>query len=368
MKFTCSRDQLTEGLSIVQRAIPSKSNLSVLEGVLIEVKEDVILTGTDSDTSITYQVRGIIEEIGSIVVSAKNFIDIVRKLPDIYVTCDTNETGTTLNINSGISHFEIPVMNADQYPKINFLTEADENLSLTKNVFRSLVRQTSFAASVDSPRMILRGVLIENRDNFLRFVAIDGFRLAVKSVESVFESEFKIVVPARALNEVAHIIEKSDNDVKLSFNDNQIMFYNDTFKFVASLLKGEFVDYEKMIPKEFSTNMKINTENFADSIERVAVVIEDDKKWPIIMKTYPDEIYIRVAGEKGNSSEVLQAEISGQDIEIYFNEKNILDCLKAIDKEKVNVNFTSQKGPCVLTSDEDDSFLMLVMPVKPKIR
>lgn len=368
MKFTCSRDLLTEGLNIVQRAIPGKSNLPVLEGVLIDVGDDVILTGTDSEMSITYQVGAIIDEVGSIVVSAKNFSDIVRKLPDIYVTCETSDNGNQLFINSGISHFEIPVMNVDQYPNINYIEESENNVNLSKVNFKNLVRQTTFAASIDSPRMILRGVLVENKNNVLRFVAIDGFRMAIKSVQSSFEKDFKIVVPAKVLNEVSKIVERNDGDINFSFNDNQIMFYNNTFKLVASLLKGDFADYEKMIPSDFQTSMKVETAKFADSIERVAVVIEDDRKWPIIMKTYPDEIFISVAGEKGNSKEDLSAEITGQDIEIYFNEKNILDCLRAIDKEKITVNFTSQKGPCVISSEEDESFVMLVMPVKPKVR
>lgn len=368
MKFTCNRDLLTEGLNIVQRVIPSKSNVSVLEGVLLEVKEDVILTGTDNEISITYQIAAVIEEIGSIVVSAKSFSDIVRRLPDIYVTCETSPKGNTLIINSGNAHFEIPVYNADQYPRVNFVSETSKSVSLTKNDYKMLVKHTSFAASVDSPRMILRGVLIENKDDNLRFVAIDGFRLAIKTIKTTFENDFKIVVPAKVLNEVARIIEKNDENVNFNFSDNQIVFFNNSFKLVASLLKGEFADYEKMIPREFTTTMKINTFDFSSSIERVAVVIEDDKKWPIIMKTYPDELFISVAGEKGTSNEIVSAEISGQDIEIFFNQKNIIDCLKAIDKEKVTVSFTSQKGPCVITSDEDDSFLMLVMPVKPKVK
>lgn len=368
MKFTCSRDILSEGLGIVQRVIPTKSNVSALEGVLIEIKEDLILTGTDNEISITYQVPAIIDEIGSVLVSAKSFADIVRKLPDIYVHCETSANGNSLLINSGSSHFEIPVLKIESYPKINFVDDSIQSVSLTKNDFKGLVRQTAFAASIDSPRMILRGVLIENKEDNLRFVAIDGFRLAVKTIKSTFENEFKIVVPAKVLNEVARIIDKSDENVSFNFNDNQIVFFNNSFRLVASLLKGEFADYEKMIPREYTTTMKINTYDFASGIERVAVVIEDDKKWPIIMKTYPDEIFISVAGEKGTSNEVVSAEISGQEIEIYFNQKNIIDCLKAIDKEKISVNFTSQKGPCVLSSDEDDSFLMLVMPVKPKVK
>lgn len=368
MKFTCSRDLLAEGLNIVQKAIPGKSNLPVLECVLIDVSEDLVLTGSDTEISINYQVSAIIEEIGSVAVPAKVFADIVRKLPDIWVTVETSENNSYLIISSGNFKLDLQTFSAEQYPKVNFGIESNDTVCLSKNNFKNLVKQTAFAASTDSTRMILRGVLIENKGGFLKFVAIDGFRLAIKSLESSYENEFRIVVPARVLNEVSKIIEKGDDNISLSFNDNQIMFSNNSFKLVSSLLKGEFADYERMVPTDFNTVMNISTFNFSNSLDRVSVVLDDDKKWPIVLKTYPDELFISVAGEKGNTNEVLNVEISGQDIEIYFNEKNLYECLKAIDSEKVTVSFTSQKGPCLITSEEDNSFMIVVMPVKPKVR
>jgi len=216
--------------------------------------------------------------------------------------------------------------------------------------------------------MILRGVLIEKKDDLIKFAAVDGLKLAVKSFPLFYENDFSIVVPSRVLNEVCKIIDKNDDPIHFCFNENQIMFYNSTFKVLSSLLKGDFPDYEKLIPAEFSTVMTVPVQDFADIIERVGVVIDDDKKWPIVFKTYPDEVFISVAGEKGSSNEILAAEISGQEIEIFFNEKIMLECLRVIEKEKVCFNFSSQKGPCVINSEDDDSYLLLIMPVKPRTR
>jgi len=367
MKFTCNRDNLIEGIGIVQKAIPSKSNTPVLEGILIEVSEDLILTGSDSEISITYQVPAIIEEIGGVVVQARTFCDIIRKLPDIYVTIETSSDGNELIINSGNAHFEINTMNRAAYPKINFI-ESEDVISIEKNNLRALIKQTAFAASQENSRPILKGVLMENKEGILRFVAIDGFRLALKYIENSYEKDFSIVVPARVLNEMSKIIDKGDELINICFSDNQIMFFTDTFKMISSLLKGEFYDYSKMIPKDFTVVMNVNTKDILSSIERVALVLDDDRKWPIVLKTYTDEAVINVAGERGVSREVINAEISGQEIEIYYNSRNIIECLRAVENERISVKFTSAKGPSIIMSEDDGSFLFLVMPVKPKIR
>ncbi len=368
MKFTCNRDLLAEGLSIVQKAIPNKSNYPALECVLIDVSEDLILTGSDTDLSITYQVPVmIIEEIGQTLVNAKVFCDIVRKLPDIFVTIETADNGT-LVVNCGNSHFELPTINPEQYPKISFLTDSENALELPAETLKNLIKQTVFAASVDNAKMILRGVLAENSGNELRFVAIDGYRMAYKSYPSDYEEDFRIVIPAKVLSELVKIIEKSEKSVRFCFSDNQVMFYNGSFSLISNLLKGDFPDYKMLIPKSYMCVMKVKNQVFVDTIERVSLVINDDKKWFVDLTTYPDQVFICAAGENGRSHETVAADISGQEILISFNEKILTECLRAIDKEIVTVNFSSEKGPCVIAADEDNSYFILLMPVKHKSR
>ncbi|MCR5056957.1 MAG: DNA polymerase III subunit beta [Clostridia bacterium] len=370
MKFTCNRDMLAEGLSIVQKAIPSKSNYPALECVLIDVSEDLILTGSDTDLSITYQVPVmIIEEIGTALVNARVFYDIVRRLPDIYVTIETQEKGGNLIVNSGKAHFEVPTINPDQYPKISFLSNTEDNvLELPAATLGNMIKQTAFAASQDSARMILRGVLIENSGGLLKFVAIDGYRLAVKTSQSAYQEEFRIVVPAKVLSEMAKIIEKSDKNIKFCFSESQVMFFNDSFSLVSGLLKGEFPDYNMLLPKEYKCVMSVKNQTFVDTIERVSLVIVDDKKWFVDLTTYPDQVFICANGENGKSHETVPADISGQEVLISFNVKNLIECLKAIEKENITINFSSEKGPCVINSDEDSSYFILLMPVKHKSR
>ena len=369
MKFTCNRDLLAEGLSIVQRAIPSKSNYPALECVLINVSEDLVITGSDTDISITYQVPVmIIEEIGSALVNARFFYEVIRKMPDIYVTIETAERGGNLVVNSGNSHFDVPTINPEQYPKISFLEDNDNILELQASTLKNMIRQTAFAASVDSARMILRGVLIENSDGLLKFVAIDGYRLAVKTSPSVYTENFRIVVPAKVLSELAKIIEKNDSVIRFCFSENQVKFFDENFSLVSGLLKGEFPNYNSLFPEESKCVMTVNNQTFIDTIERVSLVIVDDKKWFVDLQTYPDQVFICASGENGKSHETVNADISGQEVLISFKEKILVECLKAIEKEKINVTFSSESGPCVITSEEDDSYFILLMPVKNKSR
>ena len=368
MKFTCNRDIFIEALNAVQRIIPSKSNTPVLEGFLIEVGEDIIITGSDGEVSITFEVAAIIEEIGSVVVSAKIFGDIVRKMPDVYVTVETSSKNNSLLVNSGASQFEIPTISSDSYPKISYIDNSENNFSMPAAEFRKCIRQSAFAASIEGTKQILKGVLIENADGVMKFAAVDGVKMAVKKFVSGLDKEFRVVVNARIVSEVEKILEKSDELVDICFTDSQIMFSNKNFRFVSNLLKGDFPDYEKLIPTDFSTEMKVKTYDFVSTFERVGLVISDEKKWPIVLKTYPDEVFISVVGENGNSNETVSAEISGQEIEIFFNRKVMSDCLKVIDKEKMTVKFSTQKGPCVIIPEDDETFIMLVMPVKPRIR
>ena len=198
MKFTCNRDALIEGINIVQKAIPGKSTLPVLEGILIEVGEELILTGSDNDISITYEVPSIIEEIGGVVVSSKTFGEIIRKLPDIYLTIETAEEGRSLIIDSGNAHFEITYMEKSGYPKVDPLDTTD-SLSISQNNLKTFIRQTAFSASQDNTRPILKGVLVENKSGLLNFVALDGFSLAIKTIDSSYDKDFSMIVSARVL-------------------------------------------------------------------------------------------------------------------------------------------------------------------------
>jgi len=364
MKFTCNRDNLIEGINIVQKAVPTKTSMSVLEGILIQVYEELKITGNDLELGIEYEVPAIIEEIGSIVINSKTFGDIVRKLPDVYVTLETSNTNT-LHITSGAAHYEIKSSPAEGYPQV---VSIDTNViyTLTEKDLKGIIKQTVFAASIDGSRPILKGVFMDMTDKNINFVAIDGYKLAIKTIEKHIDVPISVVIPTRILNEIVKVLNSNDDEIKICCNENQIMFFTDNFKFVSRLLKGEYIKYQSMIPREYKTEVNIKSKEFLYAVERGALVMNDEKKYPLLVSINTEEFVVSSNAENGSSREVVEAEVVGDALEIGFNSRNMMDCLKAVEDEKIKVLFTTNIGPCVIKGSEDSSFLYLVMPVKTR--
>lgn len=365
MKLTCNRENLVSGLNIVQKAVPSKTTADILQGILIEVGEELRFTGNDNEFGIVYEVPAIIEEIGSIVVNSKTFGDIIRKLPDIYVTLETENNGAILSITSGHANYKIKTYPTESYPPVAFL-DTSVCYDIKENQLVELIRKTVFAtSSQDEKRAILKGVFIEQKEGELSFVATDSFRLAKKSISVDDTREFGIVVPTKILNELSKSVKGDDSIIHFCCNENQIMFFCDTFRMVSKLYKGEYINYRKILPREYKTTCVIENKNLLNSIERSSLVINDEKKYPLSIKmTSDDEVTIYVNAENGTLKEVIPAEITGEDIEFGMYISNIIDCLKAIDDDNIIVSITYAQGPCIITGVDDKSYKYLIMSVK----
>jgi DNA polymerase-3 subunit beta len=364
MKFTCKRDSLVEGINTVQKAVPAKTTMPILEGILIEVDEKLLLTGNDLEMGIEYEVEAVIEEPGKIVVNSKTFGEIVRKLPDVFVTIEVKRD-SMISVTSGKAFFELRTVSAEAFPKIVPI-EHEKEIIILQQELKNLIRQTIFAASIEESRPILKGVLIEKKENFLNFVAIDGYKLAYKQILCEADAEVKVVAPARILNELSKILQGGESKITFCTSDNQIMFYTENYKMISRLLKGEYMNYNAMIPREFTMNLDVNTKDLLSGIERVSLVMSDDKKFPLFVNIDSENVVISANAENGISREEIPAEINGEGIEMGFNPRNIIDCIKVIEAENIKISFTSSICPCVITPLEGETFTYLVMPVKTK--
>lgn len=366
MKLTCNRDNLIEGLNIVQKAVPSKSTVSILEGILIEVGEEVKLTGNDNDFGIVYEVPGIIEEIGSIVVNSKTFGDIIRKLPDVYVTLETDNAGNTLLISSGRANYKIKTIAPENYPPVSFLN-TDESVELNSELLQSMIRETSFAASIEDKRIILQGVFMEQHENEMRCVAIDGYRLALKIASVPNVNEYGVIVPTKILNELVKSIKPTDEKIRFCVNENQIMFYTESFRMVSKLYKGDYIDYRRMIPRDFKTNVTVDTKFLLSALERAALVINDEKRFPITLSfSGNDIITVSVTTEIGAIKEEINAQITGEELTIGFSAKNFIETLRVITDEKIVLSLSTPVSPCIITGESDTSFTYLIMPIRTR--
>ncbi len=365
MKITCSRQELQEAVTNVQRAVSSKSSLPALEGILLKTKDNQIeLCGYDLELGITTVIPANIEEAGQIVLSARLFGDIVRRLPDDVVSISADEKLMT-NIKSGLSDFSIVAIPASEYPELPAVTGA-VGVKLPEGVLRSMIRQTLFAVADTDSKPIHTGTLFDARDGVLKLVSVDGYRLAMRTERTDCEEELHFVVPGKTLSEVLKLLSEEDKEVNLSVGRRHIIFQIDNYSLVSRLLEGEFLDYNAAIPAAYTTEVTAQTRSFIDSVERVSLLITDRLKSPVRCIFEDGEVKISCATSIGKASDEFTAAIEGDSVEIGFNNRYLLDALRNTDGDEVKIQLNGALSPMKVLPKEGDSFLFLVLPVRLK--
>lgn len=366
MRFTCDQSSLVKALNTVSKAVTSRTTIPILKGILLNLQgNDLTLTASDLEISIekVIQVRGM--ENGSLVVSAKLFSDIIRKLPneDIFIEGDENEK--TL-IKTSSSEFTIVSIQADEFPRIGTIEEEQDRFVFNKDLLREMVRKTTFCASLDESKGIIVGVLIERNQDNITMVALDGFRMAVvrESIEKGDES--KIIISAKLLSEISKIItdEEPEGDIIMVLDKKKALITIDTSKVVLRLLEGDFIKYRDILPKDKSLKMLVSRSLLQDSIERASLLAKEGKNNLIKFTIIDNLLTITSKSEEGNVKEEIVIEKIGEDIEIGFNSKYLLDVLKAVDDDVILMEFNSPTSPCMIKQPEDTMYEYLVLPVR----
>ena len=366
MKFSCSQSTLIKALNIVSKAVTSRTTIPILKGILINVDEEgfITMSASDLDISIENKFEVVDYEPGEIVVQAKLFSDIIRKLPSEIIYIEENEGNLIIRCSS--SEFNIIGSPSDEFPKIN-LQEDGEKISFDKEVLKEMIKKTSFAASIDESRGVITGVLLEMKENSLNMVALDGFRMAVSREYLNNGKEQNIIIPARTLNEVQKIISETETDkedVELILNDKRAIFIIDNIKVVIRLLDGEYVKYNDILPKENQLRIVLNRMNLMEAIERASLFAKVGKNNLIKLNIQENEMEITSKSEEGNVRENVYISKEGKDLVIGFNSKYLLDSLKAIDDENISMLFNTPISPCLIRPVEGNEYEYLVLPVR----
>jgi len=364
MRFTTSKDNLLEGINIVQKAVSTKSSLAVLEGILVECGDKLKLTGNDLEIGIECFVEADIIQKGAVVIDSRMFGEIVRRLPDSEVFIESNDNDI-VTIECENSHFEIHGLNAEGFPALPVINE-ESSFTISQKTLRDMIRQTIFAVSVDDNRPILTGTLIEIEDNNITFVSCDSYRVALRRMplESGNLSINK-VVPGKTLNELVKILQPVDDNVTIFSTRNQILFDTGKYKLVSRLLEGEYLKYRSFIPDNFETRIVVNTKQLLSAIERASLVImSNERRYPLNIDIHDDVMKLHTSTNIGNANEELRIEMEGKDIEIHFNPRYFIEALRVIDDEVVEVCFTNDVGPCIIKPVEGDAFIYLIVPLR----
>ena len=365
MKIICSRDRLMEAISIVQKAVATRSSMAILDGILLEADQDVKLTGYDMEIGIECHLEADIPEKGSLVIQARMFGDIVRKLPDDIMTIEST-ANQSVQIDCGSTHFSIKGMRAEDYPKIP-LVESTRKIAIKQQLLKEMIHQTIFAVSTDESRPILNGCYFSAEGKTVEMVAIDGFRLALRKNDLEEEvPSLKFIIPGKALNEVGRILGTSDAPVEICPSNNNILFDTGKVKIVSRLIQGDYMNYKGIIPQTAETTMTISPKAMMDAIERASLVITtEEKRYPVRLTMTDDETLVVSANtEIGTVREELTVSMTGNRIDIDFNPRYFFDALKVIDEDEISIIFNGSMGPCVLKPLDSQEFAYLVLPLR----
>lgn len=364
MKLYCNGLDLANSLAKVTKAISGKTNAPILEGVKIDAYGDKLtLTASDTEITIENTINAKIMLEGEIVVPGKLISELVRKMGSQQVELECLDE-KVLNIKYMDSESKIMLFKTDEYPK--FIDNEYENVfSMMQSQLKDMVNKTAFCAAIDDTRPILKGCLLKVKGKDISFVAIDGLRLAItKKQLSVPSGDINVVIPARALNEISKLMNDNDEIVTISLNNKKIMADMGHTKVIAQLLEGEFVNYERIIPRDSVTEIKVNREQFEQTLDRVSIISRNVQANLIKIEIAENVMKIDANAEIGNINEKVPISLQGKDMRLAINSKFLADCLKAIDSEYLKMNFSSSIQPCTITPINGDEFLYLILPVR----
>lgn len=379
MKFTIQRDEFVQSVQDVSKAISPRTTMHILTGIKIVANEDgITLTGSDSDISIekyipTFEGDDQIVEVetpGQIVLQARIFAEIVKKLPEDTIKIEVNNQFVT-TMKSGSSVFNLNGLDPEEYPRLPEIEENDV-FKIRVNLLKDIIRQTVFSVSVTETRPILTGVHWAVEEGKLTCTATDSHRLAMRYIDvetNVEDLSFSnVVVPGKSLNELSKILSDDHEEwLDIIVTENQILFKGKNLLFFSRLLDGNYPATENMIPKQWKTDIRLETKSFLNAIERALLLSRDQKNNVVNLRIEENgEVELTsVTPEVGMVRENLHSNsINGDELKISFNGKNIIDALRVIESPEVTIHFTGAMSPFTIKPTDHDYMLHLFSPVR----
>jgi DNA polymerase-3 subunit beta len=373
MKISCLQENLAKGLSIVSRAVSPRSTLPVLGNVLLAVDNGRLkLSATNLEVVITCWIGATVAEPGNTTVPARTFSELVNTFPQDRVDLSLNKTTETLHVSCGRIQANIKGINADDFPVIPE-PDQENRLRLEPAVLKRIISQVAFAAAADDSRPMLTGVQTNFDGNRVTMAATDGFRLSVRSahIAGYVEKPFQVIIPARALNEVARILSDDMEAVYVSMPSgrNQIIFDMDNVMLVSQLIDGKFPDYAPIIPKRHTTRTVMETAAFSKACRTADIFARESSNTARVSVDPGDGLspgFATIAAtskETGDNVAQVDATVEGMPIEIAFNVKFMADALGVIDTPQVALETTNAAEPGVLRPIGDNDFVHIIMPM-----
>ncbi len=363
MKIICSKSNLVKGVSIVSKAVPSKTTMPILECILIDATTDIIkFTANDMELGIQTTIDGVIEERGMIAIDAKIFSEIVRKLPENDVTITTDENLQT-SIVCEKAEFHISGKPGEEFSYLPVI-EKEDSIEISQFTLKEVIRQTIFSISDTESNKLMTGELFEISNNMLRVVSLDGHRISIRRISLKNEAaDKKLIVPGKTLIEISKILSgEAESMVNILYTNNHVVFEFDQTIVVSRLIEGEYFKIDQMLSNDYETKVKINKKEFLNCIDRATLLVKEGDKKPIIININDEIMELKIKSQIGSMNEEIYINKEGKNLMIGFNPKFLLDALRNIDDEEVTLYLMNAKAPCFI-KDEKESYIYLILPV-----
>ena len=384
MKFTCSQESLIHGIQIVQKGISNKIGLPIYNGILFEVNKDnkVHLFATDLEIGIDCYIPAQVIEGGAVVIPNRIISELIRKFPEGNIEVESKENNiTTIKENNSV--YKVLGFSADEFSNFPEI-EIKSKIKLSQEILKDTIQKTIFSASRDENRSFLNGALFKIINNEIEVVTTDSHRLSLKTIpapeidENIIQ-EGEVIIPYRTLSELYKLLtDEKEVFVEINVGEKQIVFIlfpngqKNSIRIYSRLIEGQFPNYHQIIPKSFKTEIKINTDEFRNKMERISLFVREDlntvklkienkedvseKKCEIIIKALSQNI--------GEAHETIICFKKGKDIIITFNSKYILDVLKIIKTKNIEIKFNDPLNPVIIHPEKDKNYLYILMPVR----
>ncbi len=363
MKFTVMRSDIVTAVQNVSRAVSTKATLPALEGILIKAYNNTLtMSGYDMELAITTSIEATVSNEGEIVVGAKLFSEIVRKLPEEIVTFETDDR-MIIYINSGNAAYQIVGISSMEYPEMPKFDSLDE-IKISAGVLKNMIKQTIYAVSDNINKPIYTGSLFEIKDKIMRIVSIDGYRMAIRQENIDSESENRFIVPGKMQGEILKLITDDEKEIEICIGQRHVSFTIDNYSIVSRLIEGNFLDYRTTIPKNEDTTIRINTRSLIESVDRIALITSDRVQSPVRFSISQNEIKLSCRTAVGRANDVIPVSTIGKDTEIGFNNKYVLEALRNTDCDEVTLVLNGSLSPMIIRPVQGDEFIFLVVPMR----
>ncbi len=363
MKFVCSKSNLVSSLQIVSKAVPSKTTMSILECILIDATEGIIkFIANDMELGIQTIVEGNIVERGFIAIDAKIFVDIVRKLPDNDVTIES-DSSNKVTISCEKAKFNLPGRKGDDFTYLPAIEKID-GVEVSQFTLKNVIQQTIFSIAENDANKIMAGELFEVDGENLKLVSLDGHRISIRKVKLGGSYPYKkVIVPGKTLGEISKILgDSTDKMVSIYFTDKHVLFEFEKTTVVSRLIEGEYFSIDQMLSSDYETKLSINRKEFLSCIDRATLLVKEGDKKPVIVSVTDGTLELKINSAIGSMDEEIDIDKQGKDLMIGFNPKFLIDALRVIEDEIVDIYLVNPKAPCFIR-DKESTYIYLVLPV-----